>query len=179
MRMLDRAARALLSFLGAALIVMICLTVYNVIARYVFNRALLWGDEVAVYAMIAVTWLGALICAWRNAEIRMDLLINLLGPRGLRLVHIAQQAVIAVLCAWVAWQALPYVARTWKIGMRSDAANLPVWLIHAVIPFSLALIAVIAAVRCLRLIAGHPLGFTPEARVAAAAETDTLKGQAG
>lgn len=173
MRLLDRAATALLSLLGVLLIAMVCLTVWNVVARYVFNRALLWGDEVAVYAMIVLAWLGAVSCGWRNAEIRMDILINLMGPRGLRLVLIVQNAVMAVLCAWVAWQSLPYIARVWRIGMRSDAAGLPVWLIHAAIPLSLGLIALIAALRCARLIAGRPVGF--DARPAA---PETPEGQA-
>lgn len=173
MRLLDRLANALLSLLGIALILMVLLTVYNVISRYVFNRALLWGDEVAVYAMIVLAWLGAVVCTWRHAEIRMDILVNLLGPRSQRVIHIVQQATMAALCAWVAWQAMPYIIRAWRIGMRSDAAGLPVWLIHAVIPFSLALIAVIAAVRCLRLIAGQPVGFEP--MVATASEAP--KGQ--
>ena len=43
--------------------------------------------------------------------------------------------------------------------MRSDAAGVPVWLIHAVIPLSLVLIALIAALRCVWLIAGRGLQF--------------------
>lgn len=170
MRFFDKLARALQAFLGVMLIAMVCLSVYNVISRYVFNSALLWADEIAVFAMIALAWLGAVVCGWRNADIRMEILTSLLPTAVQRWIMILQQFVIAVLCAWVALQALPYITRTYAIGMRSDASGFPVWLIHFVIPFSLVLIAVIAALRCLRLLAGYGPSFDT---------TQSLKGRAG
>lgn len=165
MQFLDKLATALLQLLGLVLIAMVCLSVYNVISRYVFNSALLWADEIAVFAMIALGWLGAVVCGWRNAEIRMDILTNQLPRRARWLIQTAQQAVIAVLCGWVAWQALFYITRAHAIGMKSDASGFPVWLIHAVIPFSLVMIALIAALRCLRLVMGRGLHFaTPQAQ---------------
>ena len=159
MRFLDRTANALLFILGLGLIAMIGLSVYNVIARYVFSRSLLWADEVTVYAMIALAYLGAVVAAWRNIEIRMDILANLLPARILRPLHILQQATIALLCGWIVWQTLPYIQLARKIRMRSDASGLPLWPINAVIPVSLALIALIAAVRLGRLLLGREEHF--------------------
>ncbi|MEY8097189.1 TRAP transporter small permease [Falsihalocynthiibacter sp. S25ZX9] len=161
MHFLDKVANGLLQLLGIMLIAMVCLSVYNVISRYVFNSALLWADEIAVFAMIALGWLGAVVCGWRNSEIRMDILSNLMPQSAQRILQIFQQAVIAVLCGWVALQSVPYITRTHAIGMRSDASGFPVWLIHIVIPVSLVLIALIAALRCLRLIAGKDVVFAP------------------
>ena len=103
MRFLDRAASVLLFLLGLLLIAMVCLSVYNVISRYVFNSALLWADEITVFAMMVLAWLGAVACGWRNADIRMDILSNRMPRRLQHLNHILQQAIIAALCLWVAW----------------------------------------------------------------------------
>ena len=159
MRVIDRAANAFLALLGLALIAMIGLTICNVISRYVFNRALLWADEATVFAMIALAFLGAVVCGWRKAEIRMDIFANLLPSGAQRLLDILQQAVMAGLCGWVAWQSVGYVRRAYAIGMRGDASGLPTWIVHALIPLSLFLIALIAAVRCIRLIASQDFGF--------------------
>ena len=161
MRLLDRIADGIMLLLGLALIAMVGLSVYNVVARYVFSNALLWADEVTVFAMIALAFLGSVVAGWRNVEIRMDILANLFPDLFKRVLHIVQQAVIAVLCAWVAWQAIPYVRKAHAIGMRSDASGLPIWIIHAVIPISLTLIALIAALRCLRLVLGRGERFVP------------------
>lgn len=175
----DKFASALQALLGVMLIAMVCLSVYNVISRYVFNSALLWADEIAVFAMIALAWLGAVVCGWRSAEIRMEILTSLLPSGAQRWITILQQLVIAVLCAWVAWQALPYITRAYAIGMRSDASGFPVWLIHAVIPFSLVLVALIAALRCVRVLAGFDPSFAPNLNNALSSKDQVLEGRAG
>lgn len=161
MRFLDRTANGLLWLLGLCLLAMIALTMVNVIGRYVFARALLWADEVAVFGMIALTWTGAVVSGWRGTEIRMDILVNLLSPAVLRWLGALQQAVIAVLCSWVAWQSMTFIARAFRFGMRSDASGTPMWAMHALIPASLTLIAAIAALRCLRLLVGRGESLRP------------------
>lgn len=162
LRLLDRANTMLLSLLGLGLIGMVALSVYNVISRYVFNAALLWADEVAVFSMIALAFLGAIVSTWRDSHIRMDILSNLLPANMQWLLQIVQQLVIAGLCGWVTTLSLSYITRTYAIGMRSDASGLPVWLVHSVIPFSLCVIALISLLRCIRLIAGLGASFTPK-----------------
>nr|WP_325252223.1 TRAP transporter small permease [Amylibacter sp.] len=175
----DKFASVLQALLGVMLIAMVCLSVYNVISRYVFNSALLWADEIAVFAMIALAWLGAVVCGWRNAEIRMEILTSLLPAGAQRWIIVVQQLVIAVLCAWVAWQALPYITRAYAIGMRSDASGFPVWLIHAVIPFSLVLVALIAALRCVRVLSGFDPAFAPKLKNTPSSKDQVLEGRAG
>lgn len=160
-RWLDGAANALLWLLGLGLLAMVGLSMFNVVSRYVFNSALLWADEVAVFAMIAMTWLAAIAAAWRGTEIRMDILVGLLPPEVRRWLMVGQQALIAVLCSWVALQSLTYVARAFRFGMRSDAAGLPVWVLHALIPASLFLTAAIALLRGLRMILGRGDSLRP------------------
>lgn len=163
MQTINRMTNALLTALGILLIVTIGLSVYNVVSRYVFNSALLWADEVAVFAMILMAWLGAVVCGWQNAEIKMDILIEALPPQFRRAVGLVQQALIAVLCIWIAWQSIPFITRAFAIGMRSDASGFPLWMIHAVIPLSLLLIALIAALRFFSLVAGRGPVFAPAA----------------
>ena len=39
------------------------MSVWNVFSRYVLASAILWADEVLVFAMIMLAWLGAIACA--------------------------------------------------------------------------------------------------------------------
>ena len=155
LRLFDRAASALLVILGLGLIGMVMLSVYNVISRYVFNRALLWADEITVFTMIALIWLGAIVGAWRGAEIRMDIILDALPEQIKRPLLVIQEIVIAALLGWVAWISYGYVARVYQFGMRSDSANIPTWIIHITIPVSLATIALISIVRIARMLSGR------------------------
>ena len=155
MPLLDRIANGVLTLLGILLIATVTLSVYNVVSRYVFNSALLWADEIAVFAMIVIAWLGAVVCGWKSAEIKMDIFVEALPERLRLVVNLTHQALMAVLCLWIAWQAVPYIGRAYAVGMRADASGTPLWLIHAVIPLSFLMIAVIAAVRFALLCAGQ------------------------
>lgn len=148
----DRVLEWALMLLGLGLIAMVCLSVYNVIARYLFNRALLWADEIAVFAMIVVVWLGAVAGAWRSTEIRMDIILNILPEKVRQPLLVVQEIVTALLLGWLSWISFTYVARIFQFGMRSDTAGIPTWFVHSAIPVSLGLIAAIAVTRLVRLL---------------------------
>src|SRR5437868_762125 len=62
--------------LGAALLVMISLNFINVVGRYVFSKSVLGIDEVQVYLMVWVTFVGAATVTLRGDNLRMDALVN-------------------------------------------------------------------------------------------------------
>ena len=155
LKTIDRAISVLLVLLGILLLVLMCLGVWNIISRYVFNKAILWADEISVFGIIVMTWLGAVICAWRGAEIRMGILIDMLPAPMRRWLDIVQEAVICGLTLWLAWLSSGYVARLFAIGMKSDAARIPVWSVHVSVTIGLAAIGLIALLRMARLLAGR------------------------
>lgn len=149
---ITRGMNGLAVVLGLVLLAMVGLSVWNVIARYLFNSALLWADEVAIFAMIVLTWLGAVVAAWRASEISMSLLVGMLPATWQKPIRIVQQLIIAGICGWVTWLSWGYVTRLFRFGMTSDAARLPVWIFHGTITLSLACIALIAVWRMIDLL---------------------------
>jgi TRAP-type C4-dicarboxylate transport system permease small subunit len=154
---MNRLTRALSTALAVLLLAMICLSTWNVVARYLFNRAILWADEIAVFGLLAITWLGVIVVVWRGSDIRMDILVRL-APRRLQVpAETLQDLLVAGTCGWVAWLSVGYVQRVHRIGMTSDTAQVPVWFLHALVPLSLSAIALIALVRLARrLVKGVP-----------------------
>ncbi|WP_238364528.1 TRAP transporter small permease [Mesobacterium pallidum] len=155
-KVMGKCMAAVQVVLGLILIAMVGLSVWNVVARYVFNAALLWADEVAVYAMIVITWFGAIVAAWRRADIAMSLVVDMLGPPWRRALAVIQSLVTAGACGWVTWLSYGYVLRVFKFGMTSDAAHIPMWIVHGSITLSLASIALIALWRVAGLLAVGP-----------------------
>ncbi|MBR9763374.1 MAG: TRAP transporter small permease [Rhodobacteraceae bacterium] len=148
----------ILRLAGLWFLCMICLGVYNVASRYLFGRALLWADEAALLSLIVLTWLGAVVSAWRASEIRMDILLAAVPARPRRALRVLHEVVTALLLGWLSVLSLHYVLRAYDFGLRSDAMRFPMWLVHAAIPLSLVCIALIACFRIWRLVAAvHPL----------------------
>ena len=150
----DRLAKGLLVLLGLMLLAMVALSVLNVVGRYVFSASLLWADEIAVFGMIVMGWLGAIVVAWRRMDIRMSILSDLFPERVQFWLGMVVQLMTAVLCGWVAWLSWGYVSRLMQFGMTSDGAKIPLWTVHIAITITLAGLSLIAAFRLVRALAG-------------------------
>lgn len=135
------------TLLGMGLIAMVGLSVYNVFRRYVLNDALLWADEAAVFAMIVIAWLGAIVVCWKHMEIRMDFLADAAPSRIKRALDLMRFGVTCGVCFWCAWLSYGYVAKVHQFNMTSDAARIPVWYFHAAITIGLVAMGVLALVR--------------------------------
>lgn len=144
-----------LAFIGAVL-----LNVANVVGRYLFDHSMIGAEEVQTYLMVAMTFFGAAVVAFRGRELRMDVLIHRL-PRparhGLRRV---ERVVMAVCCGFTAWQSFRYAWQMAQLGVRSDGADIPMWLPHGTVAAGLAIVALVALVQVLR-----PRGADDEQRV--------------
>ena len=108
---LDRMARAIELALALAFILAVVLNFANVVGRYLFGFSLLASDEVQVFVMVAMTFLGAAVVTRRNEHLRMDVLVQFM-PEPVRLVlRIAEQILLIVLAGFVLSQSYFYAGR--------------------------------------------------------------------
>ena len=138
------AADGLLTALAVLLLAMVALSLTSVVMRYAFASAILWADEVASFGLIVLTWAGAIHCAARRSEIRMSILADALPAGTRRWLYPAGDLAVALLCGWLAWLSWDYVERVMAIGMRSDAARLPLWPVHLAVTTGLGAIAALS-----------------------------------
>ena len=158
LRSIDKHVDALATWiervLAVALLVGISLNVINVIGRYLAGFALNGVDEIEIYILIWIAFLGAALVTWRGGHLRMDVLI-LACPSSVRwLVGWFEMAVMLVVSAFVAWQSFKYVERIYALGAVSDIAHIPTWIPHSAIAVSFAAIVLIVLLRGLQRIAG-------------------------
>jgi len=98
---LDLLARIIELALALAFIVAVLLNFTNVLGRYLFGLSLLGSDEVQVFVMVAMTFLGAVVVTRRNEHLRMDVLVRFM-PASLRVVlRIAEQLLLILLAGFV------------------------------------------------------------------------------
>ena len=62
--------------LALLFIVAVLLNFTNVVGRYLFGISLLGSDEVQVFIMVGMTFLGAVVVTRRNQHLRMDVLVG-------------------------------------------------------------------------------------------------------
>lgn len=66
-------------FAAAILIFMTLMICYSVIMRYFFRMPLGWSNEIAEYALLYITFLGATWLLKKDGHVRVDLLLNSVG----------------------------------------------------------------------------------------------------
>ena len=130
-----------LAFIGA-----VCLNFANVVGRYGFGRSIGGADEVQIYIMVFMTFLGAAVVSWRRQHLRMDVLVRFLPGRAQTALRFCELALIVILGSFVVVQSWRYAAQMFALGRTSDVGDIPMWIPHGAVTLGFALI-LISAVR--------------------------------
>jgi TRAP-type C4-dicarboxylate transport system permease small subunit len=149
---LDWIARIIELALAFAFIGAVLLNFTNVVGRYLLGLSLLGSDEVQVFIMVAMTFLGAVVVTRRNEHLRMDVLARRMPGAVRVLLRIAEQILLIVLAGFVLSQSYFYVAQMFRIGRASDMAGVPMWIPHGAVALGFALILLIACWRLATII---------------------------
>lgn len=139
--------RGLEGLLGAAFLCAIALNFANVIGRYAFGRSLLWAEDVQIFVLVWMVFLGAASASFRNTHVRMDLLVRVLPSIARRVVAAVEAVATFALFTTVTWLSHAYLLRIVELGQASDLAGLPMWIPHAAVSTSFGLMALVALVR--------------------------------
>ena len=145
-RIYDRVARAIELALAIAFLFAIGLNFTNVIGRYLLGSSILWADEVQVFIMIAMTFLGAAVVTWRRQHLRMDVLAKLMPKPVQQGLKIVELILMLGLCGFILVESQDYAARMYQLGRNSDSAGVPMWIPHGsvAVGFGLMVLACLA-----------------------------------
>src|SRR5260221_5964405 len=141
----DRIARAIELALAVAFIMAVVLDFTNVVGRYLFRISFLASDEVQVFVMVGMTFLGAAVVTRRHEHLRMDVLVQFMPGRVRLALRITEQILLIVLAGFVLSQSYFYATQMWRIGRTSDMAGVPMWIPHGSVALGFASILVVAA----------------------------------
>lgn len=126
-----------LAFIGA-----VCLNFANVVGRYGFGRSIGGADEVQIYIMVFMAFLGAAVVSWRRQHLRMDVLVRFLPGRAQTALRLCELALIVILGSFVVVQSWRYAAQMFALGRTSDVGDIPMWIPHGAVTLGFALILI-------------------------------------
>lgn len=123
-------------FAGVFFLAGVLLINYNVFTRYVFRKALVWGDEVSTYLLIWGGLLGWSIAQRHRRHIRVGLLYEFLTLPVQRYIDIFATLVSLGFCIFVSMAGCKLVAMYVDSGLSSINSGLPYWPIYLIMPIS-------------------------------------------
>lgn len=151
-RSVDALAAVMEKLLGLALIAAVVFNFVNVVGRYVFGRTFIAADEVQIYIMVYIAFLGAAVASWRRLHLRMDVLVHRLPRRARTALAALELLLVVVLAAFVLYVSSGYVKQMAGLDARSQNAGIPMWIPHSAIALGFGLIAVLAVLQIVQLV---------------------------
>jgi TRAP-type C4-dicarboxylate transport system permease small subunit len=98
----DVLSRILEIILVVILTTMVALVFGNVVARYVFNSAITWAEEVARFLFVWLTFVGASFGLLKGLHLGMDMVVARLTPRTRSVVELGNAIItLAFLGVWM------------------------------------------------------------------------------
>jgi TRAP-type C4-dicarboxylate transport system permease small subunit len=115
---------AVAALLFAAIVVVFA---SNIVARFAFNRPILWADEVLIYLMIWCTFLSIAFVVREREHVAFDLVYEQFSPGGRRVLLIVGALLTAAIFAAASPAMLDYIRFLWRertsiLDVRLDIA---------------------------------------------------------
>ncbi|HCP76842.1 MAG: hypothetical protein CML16_14395 [Pusillimonas sp.] len=150
-----RASGVIKVALALLLMAAVLLNCANIFSRYFFNETYLGSDELQVFAMILIAFLGTICISNEQQHLRMDVLSHYLRPTQKRYLSILETLITIIVSGTVAWASFGFVKRLYSMNQHSGMADIPMWIPHGTITLAFVAITLIAFLRLVDLSRGQ------------------------
>jgi len=139
-------------FFGIIFALVVFLNFISAAMRYSGMPVWIGADEIQVYSMIWLIFLGAAIVAWRHHNLRMDVLVDKLGPKFTWYRALIESLLMLVVCGSMVWISSGFVMQIMQMGQHSDGAGIPMWIPHTALLLGFGLMTLGALFRLIELL---------------------------
>src|SRR5690606_38888555 len=128
----------------------------NIAGRSVFSITPVSADELQIFGVIAITFLGLFIGSWRGAHLRMDILVPAM-PGWLRAaLKVFERLTICAGAVLVITMSRAYVSQMRASRGRSETAEIPMWILHAIVTVGMSLVVIVTLAQIVLTLMGKP-----------------------
>ncbi len=122
-------------FSGIGVVIMAVVITIDVFLRYFFGKPLLFADDISVYCMIFITFVGAALTLKMKRHIMVDMLYKML-PRRVQLWLDVVTTFVGCFVIWIlTWYTIVWVRYTYDSGYTSSGIlQTPMWIPMSVVP---------------------------------------------
>ena len=124
----------------AVLLFMVLMAVLQIVLRNFFGTSLVWIEPFLQNAVLWIGLLGAMIASRRDEHIRIDIASQFLPKKYHRWLAVFVDAFTVGICGLVAWHSVFFVYDEMQYG-SAGFAEIPSWVLQAIIPVGFTLIA--------------------------------------
>ncbi len=139
---------------AAVLVSMMLLTVCDVFLRYVFNRPILGSIEITQSMLITLAFFAIAYCALIGGNVKMDLLVSNLPPRGQAAFDIAGYVFCLALSIPMTWRFLSEALDMQRLGLASAILGIPNYPFYLVVSVACAMLSIVLLIELVKAVYG-------------------------
>lgn len=128
----------------AALGILIFVTVAGVAMRYIINQPFGWMEEVQLWCLVWVVFMGGSAVARHSGHIAIDAFIGLFPAVLRRVAHGITQIVVIAVLGFFGYYACRHVMQMYTTERTTNILEVPYYIIYAVVPLSCLLMILTA-----------------------------------
>jgi len=126
---------------AAALVMLIFITFFGVIARYIISKPFAWEEEIQLALIVWVTFLGGRWAFIAGSHPAIDMVVDMFPKKMQRTVDAIITAVSVFILLYVGWQGWKYVVQMFSNHRTSNILHIPYALIYIVLPLGCVLMS--------------------------------------
>lgn len=117
-------------FFGCLFVFIVLLNFGSAASRYIGGFALIGADELQVYMMVWLIFLGGAMAAVRRAHLRMDVFLHGLTHSFAWWRSLMEVLIILLVCGFMVFVSFDFTSQIYLMEQKSDAAEIPMWIPH-------------------------------------------------
>lgn len=99
------------------LLIIVGITLYEVVARYIFASPTIWANELSLFLSATIFLVSGVYVMWRDEHLRISVIYDAVPARMRRLFDAVTLVCVLVFCGGLAWFGFPTAWRalvTWE-----------------------------------------------------------------
>jgi TRAP-type C4-dicarboxylate transport system permease small subunit len=112
----------------------------QVIWRYFLGNPIIWAEELARYALVWMTFIGAAVALRSGQLAAMDLVVTRFPPGAQRWINVFVSLVNCVLLAFLLYCSINLVGMPSVVAQKSPAMRVPMSYVYMALPIGMGLL---------------------------------------
>lgn len=131
---------------------MTAITVIQIVFRYFISFSLSWPEELGRYLFIAAVYIGASYAEKENKHLAITILRTNAGKWCAKYVPVLAQIVNLIFSIVMTWWGIIMTQFVYDSNQLAPAILVPMYIVYAVLPFGMGLMAIRAFVNLIKFI---------------------------
>ena len=140
--------------IGSLILFGIAINFANILGRYLFLAPIVWAEEIMIYSMVWMVFIGAVLVSWDGHHLRMDFFSIMLPSPFKEIMNFSGVVCFLLVCIFVLPQTFTVTELMYRLDQRSVVAEIPMVIPHFAILLGFIMMFVVIVWRFRRLVTG-------------------------